>query len=380
MRTYGETEAEADRALSRAIADYRAGHSAADANQKLDAYLNAWVDRVGYRLKPATGRNYELNVRLNIIPYVGQFTLGKLQSRHVQRMVDAVTERAGARTARAAHATLHKALRDAIVVDRVIDHNAADAVKLPSYQRTIKDPWQLPLAAKFLDLVAKHPDEAFYLLATMHGPRPYEILGLTWDKIDLDGGVITINTGIQWPAGESYHLDKPKTEHSVRKFALAPRVIAALRRQQVRQEALREAADDTWIGEQDWVFTEDDGRPRRVDTMSKRFRKLCATLGMPKIRLYDLRRIASSMISSTSGPEAAMRTLGHSSIKLAMEQYSYQLDVTSAATASAVERLLKRSLKGATPSDTPSNRRNRTSRSTIHARKTVPAPIGSASS
>jgi hypothetical protein len=63
------------------------------------------------------------------------------------------------------------------------------------------------------------------------------------------------------------------------------------------------------------MFTYADGRPIRPEYLTHRFRQLCEELGLPPIRLHDLRHGAATLaLASHTDLKVIQQMLGHSSI------------------------------------------------------------------
>ena len=353
VRVYGRSESEADIALAEAIRNHKRGAAIADTRTTVDEYLTGWLERVVPTLKPGTRRLYDTACRVWIVPRIGAIAIGALTGLQVQRMIGGVETDHGVRSAGIAHAVLRKALADAKRLDRIIPDNVAQDARSPKYRRAIPAPWTLEQTTAFLEAIKGSRDEALYLLAAMVGPRPSEALGLTWSRVDLGRARATIDSAIQWPIGEKPYLDAPKSEAGTRTISLPPRVVAALQRHRADQDKAKKILDDRWLND-DLVFTERNGRPIRIDTLSHRFAKLTARHGFPHIRLYDLRHVAATLIIAAGGLEDARRTLGHSSIRLVAETYGFELEGHSRDVAAGVDSLLGGSLRTDTPSDTSS--------------------------
>jgi integrase len=95
------------------------------------------------------------------------------------------------RTVQYIHTTLHKALKDA-VSDGLIPRNVAEGIKPP--RPKIKEITPLnPYQARAF-LAAAHGDrfEALYVLAVHCGLREGELLGLKWDDVDLESGMLRV--------------------------------------------------------------------------------------------------------------------------------------------------------------------------------------------
>lgn len=91
------------------------------------------------------------------------------------------------RTVEYVHAILHKAFRDAVVVDQVLASNPAERAKRPRAARhELGEVWTPRHLQIFLQAASAHRLFAFYHLAAYTGARRGELLNLRWEHVDLD--------------------------------------------------------------------------------------------------------------------------------------------------------------------------------------------------
>jgi len=137
-------------------------------------------------------------------------------------------------------AVLRTALAQAVRWDRVPRNvvSLSAPVKVKSTQVV---PFSAAEARAILAAAAGDRLEALYVVALSTGMRQGEILGLHWKDVDLDGGTLRVLHGLRrlrTRAGgiSALVVTDVKTDRSRRTVRLDPRVVAALRRHQVRQE------------------------------------------------------------------------------------------------------------------------------------------------
>ena len=150
--------------------------------------------------------------------------------------------------------------------------------------------------------------------------RESELLGFAWDDVDLTSGVITVRSQLQRREG-GWALTPPKTKSGSRSIALAPDVIAALRKHEHRSARERRP---TWkyFG---LVFLTEDGDPLYGWRILNELYAHEDRLGLPHLPVYDLRHTAASlMIASGLSLEDVKVTLGHASIRTTSDTYSHQ--------------------------------------------------------
>jgi integrase len=167
--------------------------------------------------------------------------------------------------------------------------------------------------------------EALYVLAITTGMRLGELLGLTWQDIDLDRRRLSVQRSLvrlkgRWIAGE------PKSERSRRTVALSARAVAALREHRRRQIADGRHAQMSYdLG--DLVFTHESGKPVLGGHVTERCLKpLLRRAGLPIIRFHDPRHTAATLpLTQGVHPKLVAEMLGHSSVQLTLDLYSHVL-------------------------------------------------------
>ena len=144
------------------------------------------------------------------------------------------------------------------------------------------------------------------------GLRQGELLALVWSDVDLDRCLLTVSGTITWLNGRPY-VGRPKSEPGRRTVSIPAQVAAVLGAWKATQDTEREAAGEAWL-DNNLVFAAPEGRPRRGDVQTHRFRLLCESYELPSIRFHDLRRLAAVLLRTSSGGDvmSAGAALGHS--------------------------------------------------------------------
>jgi integrase len=318
------------------VDDAKGVRRASKRSETLGAYLDRWLeDSVEPNVAPATYRWYEQAVRVQIKPSIGGVRMKDLAPSHVQYMHAWVAERgsptrvkkgetpkrkaAGDQTRRRAHATLHRALQQALRWGE-IPVNPTTLVDAPRYRPSAMRPLTKEQANALLEHVAGDRLEALYVLAIFTGMREGELFGLQWDDVDLVARSLTIRRAVR-EAGTKIELAVPKTDSGRRKIALSPPALVALRKHQKR--AMRDRGrPDTLL-----VFPDADGKPmRRSNFLRRDFYPLLEEAELPKIRFHDLRHtFATLMLGENVHPKIVQEALGHTQISTTLDLYSHTL-------------------------------------------------------
>jgi integrase len=265
-------------------------------HQTVGEWLEEWL--AGRRgLASNTYRSYEGHIRLHLVPHLGQIELEKLRRTHIQAAYDHIVatnadrkRETGPATVGRVHATLRKALNDAVRERRVTD-NPALHVELPTakrpkpvvwtrtrvveWMRTGKRPkvavWTPAQTGAFLDYASRDRLYAYYHLLVFRGPRRGEGIGLRWADLDLDAGVMELVEQII-QVGRQTETTTPKSD-SDGGVALDLTTVAVLRAHQLRQAKERHQWGAAWT-DSGYVFTTETGQPLHPDYISRSFDRL----------------------------------------------------------------------------------------------------------
>ncbi|MGI8815060.1 MAG: tyrosine-type recombinase/integrase [Pseudonocardia sp.] len=329
---YGRTKKEALANLAELQRKHEAGIPAGSTTLTVERYLFEWLEHMRHKVRPQTYIGYESNVRLHLIPRIGQKKLGRLSVRDVRLMVDSM--RSGDMSPRMVqwtHSTLRNALQHAFA-EELVSRNVAKGVRIenPAKITEIK-PFTADEAQTFLRRVREHRLYGLWVVVLMLGLRRSEACGLHWTDVDLDNRTLRITRGLQRVNGQLAELPT-KTRRSNRTVPLPAMCVDALKLHRDRQAEERSAARRGWV-DTPYVFTSSVGTPLEPRTLTRTFHALCARHGMRRVRLHDLRHSCVSLLLSLGvNPRVVMEIVGHSAMEMTMNVYGHvTLDTQRAA-------------------------------------------------
>ena len=129
---------------------------------------------------------------------------------------------------------------------------------------------------------------ARWLVGLALGLRQGEALGLWWDDVDLDAGLLRVRRSLQRQHGGGLVFAEPKTQRSRRTIPLPAPLVEALRQHLADQEKERITAGSLWR-DSSCVFTTPIGTPTDPRNEFRQFKKLLARADLPSVRLHDRR-------------------------------------------------------------------------------------------
>jgi integrase len=249
---------------------------------------------------------------------LGHHRLDRLQPEHVEAAWRALADEGlSPATVLVHHRILSRALKVAMQRGRVA-RNVVTLVDAPTAVRPEVVPLSTDDVRAVLAAAAEAPNGARWSVALALGLRQGEALGLLWEDVDLDEGMLTVRRALQRVKGKGLVLVEPKSFAGRRSLALPPPLVEALRRHRAWQLQQRLAAANVW---QDggYVFARADGKP--IDTRADwgAWKRLLQAAGVRDARLHDARHTAATLLLQQGvAPRVAMQLLGHSQISMTM--------------------------------------------------------------
>lgn len=296
----------------------------------LATFMDEWLASVKKKHSPNTHKTYEMLVRVHIEPEIGKVRLHKLTQHDVNAVLDRKAKETEKDDATFTMATVSQIRKVLVTVLNEAMRNDYVGRNVASLSRTVKSEKfeGRALTAKEVVKLLKHTDESryaqLYRLTIATGLRQGEILGLRWQDVDFDHGVLTLRKQLQRVDGLLQLVDL-KTVKSKRTIPVPASLLSALKSHQAKQKAERLKAGGSWQGKH-WqlVFMQEDGTPLDAPRLRKDFYKHVDLSGIGKLRFHDLRHSAATFMAANGmRPEEAMKILGHSDIETTLQIYTH---------------------------------------------------------
>lgn len=322
------TKTEAEAVLRERLAEREraraAGALSTDPKQTVAQWLRRWLDEYAvHNVRPLTLQTYRRIVERELIPGLGEIRLAQLGIAEVQHYVNMRRGKHSPRWLQHQRSVLRAALSEA-ERQGLVARNVARLVKVTNPRREEVRPLSVEEARQFIAHIRGHRFEALLLVTMTLGLRQSEVLGLRWEDVDLEQGVLSVRRSLQRYGG-AYHLDEVKTVRSRRTLTLPDRLIEVLLAHRDRQAF--EARSKKWQGDE-WglVFCREDGYPLSGSVVTHTFQELLAEAGVPKVRFHDLRHGAATYLVAAGVPmRVVMAQLGHSQMAITSDLYAHVL-------------------------------------------------------
>jgi len=345
----GKTQKEVAQNLKQMSLDVDNGTYQEPSNLTVKDWFEIWQKDYMGDVKASTKLLYSRNVDLYIVPNLGAVKLDSLTTSMIQKLYNQLTSEnqesgkpLSPKTIKNIHGILHKALQQA-VENGVIRVNPSDACKLPRVEKKDIQPLDDNQVSEFLKAVHGHPYEYLYKIALFTGIREGEVLGLTWDCVDFQSNTLYINKQLQKSkkVGGEYQLI-PTKNGKARLITVAPSVMAALKRQKVKQAQAQLCAGPAWENKEGFVFTNALGGHLAHFTVYKEFKKIVCSIGLDNARFHDLRHsYAVAAIESGDDIKTVQGNLGHATAAFTLNIYAHTTQKMRQQSADRMERFIQ---------------------------------------
>ena len=311
----------------------------------LSEWLDTWLADYIQDVKPGTKVSYTSIVDNHIRPVLGKIALQKLKPPMIQKFYNQLREKGlSPKYIKNIHGVLHRALDMAIKIE-FIEKNYTSVCSLPKSEMKEIQPLDAPEQRKLLDAIKGEEYEDLIIVDLFTGLRSGELIGLTWDCIDFDKGIISVKkqlvqtrqTGAEYTFGS---LKNGKT----RVIMPAQFVIQILKRHRIRQAEMRLAAGELWNEGKfpNLVFTHRDGSHLSQPTVWKEFQKLLEKAGLEHHRVHDLRHtFAINSIMAGDDIKTLQENMGHYSAAFTLDRYGHVTETMRKASSDRMQRFIE---------------------------------------
>jgi len=321
-----------------------------------ERFANDWLEKYAKtNLAPRTYQRYKELLDLRIIPAFKLLRLEQIKPMHLLQFYENLQERGirldkgvgkkekglSERTIKHHHRLLSTMFAHAVEWQLLSDNPA----------KRVKPPKVTDVEAKFyneteiMTLIEKlnlAPPKymTMIILTIFTGLSRGEIMGLTWDDVNIDDNTISIRQSAQYIRGQGVSMKSPKNKYRARTIAIPDFVMAILSIHKTIQSEdrlkLEEIYNDNRI-----VFAQDNGKPMHPDTITKWFREFLKDNKLPPITFHGLRHShATILIANNTDILTVSRRLGHNKTSTTLDIYGHAIQNSERATSDKLSNIL----------------------------------------
>lgn len=171
------------------------------AGASVESWMIDWLKMRERKVRPKTYALESSVTRKWILPALGRVKLEALSPAHMRKLTDTIIDAGkSATTARTTQRIFQQALRAALFEGHQVPQRALMAEK-PTAAANSRSAIPLEDAVRLLDVARRGDDAARWVAALLQGMRQGEVLGLTWECVDLDAGTIDVSWQLQALSG-----------------------------------------------------------------------------------------------------------------------------------------------------------------------------------
>lgn len=355
---YGKTQEEVARQLEEIIASIEEGTYIRPNQHTLLSWLREWLHTYAEpTLRPATFTNYELIIERHFNTKLGNVKLKNISTRMLQNFFNEklVSGRADKKSGGLSPKTLknmkymlHVAL-DQAYFDELIPSNPVNGVRLPvpdgPEQRVLR-PEEKERICAHAATMRTFPAQGVILLLTC-GLRRGELLGLQWQDVDLEDGIMKIRhtlsrlkkfdvskSAYPYIRLDAYapetnrtalYLGPVKTKKAVRTVYLPARAKGALLVIRTISTEFADVKSD--FNPHDLVFCTEEGHPFEAKVLEEGFQKILADLHLKSVNLHATRHtFATEALQKTTDIVIVSEILGHTKPSTTLDMYGHTFD------------------------------------------------------
>ena len=334
--------------------------------------LNEYVSLYGKdRWSLSTYSSNEATIRNYILPLIGETKLQDINTRFLEKyyqslqkmkpVVNGMTgtpkhEFVSTATIRDIHKLLRNCFEQAVKWE-LMEKNPATHATTPKHKAQERDIWTAETVTRAVEVCEDQLLSLAINLAFAGSMRMGEILGLTWDCVDIspeavaeDRAFLFINKEMQRVSKSALkELDKkdvlfifpsesrkcttvcvlktPKTESSIRKVFLPASVAELMGAWKKSQDELKELLGDEYR-DYGMIFTSSYGMPYSDSALRKKFNKLIEEYDLPRVVFHSLRHSSITYKLKLNGGDikAVQGDSGHAQVSMVTDVYSHIID------------------------------------------------------
>ena len=324
-----KTQKECKEKLQRAIEENAKVDTIRAEQYTVGQWIDVWFENCAkIKVRPSSHQTYRGYIDNPIKPIIGKIPLNKLSSLDLQKFykkllssgrlerIESQNQPKGlsAKTVRNINQVISSAM-DFAIDQKLIATNPTNGCALQKLEHKEMKTLSVEQLAAFLHEAKESGVFEMYYIELATGLRRGELLGLKWEDIDLEQGIIHVRRQIARIDGEI--VEAPlKTKNSYRTTSIGQDAVEILKEQQQKTSS-------------EYVFPSPTGGPISPDSVLHMLHRVLKRAGLPKVRFHDLRHtFATLALQNGVDIKTVSGMLGHYSAGFTLDTYAH---VTTAA-------------------------------------------------
>lgn len=316
----------------------------------VSSWVDVWLAEYCGHLKYQTKKHYIAQCNAHIKPIIGSLRLADLTTPHIQKFYNTLAAQGrtvskkdpktgkqkvtklpmSAKSVKNIHGILSKCLNAAVELGYIKMNYATKAV-LPRADRKEISPLTNEQVAAFLKAVESDQYKNIFKLILFTGLRESEAIGLTWDCVNEERSIITINKQLQRrPKRDGGFVFAPLKSDKPRVLSVPQFVMDAI------------LAEPKTENDMNLVFVNYNGLPIDPRYVYYHYKKIAASIGAPDSCVHDLRH-TYAVLALQNGDEVktVQSNLGHATAAFTLDVYGHTTDRMKEASAKRMQTFIE---------------------------------------
>ncbi|RKD73658.1 site-specific recombinase XerD [Sinobaca qinghaiensis] len=350
-----KNKTEANRYLAQFITEIESGEYIAPEKMHFSAFVEEWKNKYAAKeLAPTTYYSYVKTIERRMLPVFGDMKLSDIKPFHIVDYMNELqkpgqhTQKEGATLSASVLQFNHRILKNIFsrAVDwEIIKTNPVANVSKPKATKSRADAYDNQEIELLFEALKNEPEQwkVMMTLVFSTGLRRGEVLGLEWDKVDLQEGTLEVVQTVQYVAGQGSLIRPPKTGRT-RKMSLPADVVHMLKEYKHQKSKDKLQAGELWADHNHFfVFSSWDGKPMHATSVGQWWSRFTKRHGLKHIRFHDLRHTSATfLINRGVHPKVIADRLGHADIMTTMNIYGHVLQQADKQTAKEFDGVFKK--------------------------------------
>lgn len=334
----GKTQAEVKEKLKAAIEASKDLDIIKSDEYTVGQWMDVWFENCAkLKVRPSSHQTYKGYIENHIKPNIGSIPLNQLTSLDLQKLYKKLLSNGrverkeskeqpkglSAKTVRNINQVISSAMEFA-KSQKLIRNNPTDGCSLPKVEHR---EMQTLSAEQLSAFFAEAKETGVYYIALATGLRRGELLGLKWQDIDFENGILHIHRQVSRIDGEV--VEAPlKTKNSYRNVAIGADAVEILKAQKEKMQS-------------DYVFPSPTGGPISPDSVLHMLHRVLNRAGLPKVRFHDLRHtFATLALQNGVDVKTVSGMLGHYSAGFTLDIYAHVTTTAQKQAANTMDSVL----------------------------------------
>lgn len=328
-----------------------------------EAYSIWWLEYKS-NIAPKTKEEYEKLLNTRILKYIGHKTLNKITNADMIELMRLIKEspaktktgKLSTKSVKHYHTLLKTMFNDSINL-KILAENPMDNVLVENPKAKLRDNYyDLEDIQKLLTLLPGEPIkyQLSTLIALTTGIRAGELTALQWKHIDYEKLELKIEQSNSYTKEEGSFIKDTKNTHSERTVAFPDFILDLFLKHEEDEKLKKQMLGRKWFygnnrDEDDFVFTQQNGKMMYVSTPSKWFNKFIKRNNLKPITFHGLRHTNTTiLINEGINIVSISNSLGHATVSTTTNYYAHALESVERKMADTFDGILKNGTQSGT--------------------------------